>query len=36
MIGTKDSLFGFDSEFRESVKLSDDSKMPVMGRGNLK
>ena len=36
MIGTKDWLFDFDSEFRESVKLGDDSKMPVMGRGNLK
>jgi len=36
MIGTKDWLFDFDSEFRESVKLTDDSKMPVMGRGNLK
>jgi len=36
MIGTKDWLFEFDSEFRESVKLGDDSRMPVMGRGNLK
>ena len=36
MIGTKDWLFDFDSEFRESVKLGDDSEMPVMGRGNLK
>jgi len=32
MIGTKDWLFDFDSEFRESVKLGDDSRMSVMGR----
>jgi len=36
MIGTKDWLFDFDSEFRESVKLGDDSRIRVMGRGNLK
>lgn len=36
MIGTKEWLFDFDSEFRESVKLGDDSRMLVMGRGNLK
>jgi len=36
MIGSKDWLFDFDSEFRESVKLGDDPRMSVMGRGNLK
>lgn len=36
MIGTNEWLFDFDSEFRESMKLGDDSRMPVMGRGNLK
>ena len=36
MIGTKEWLFDFDDTFRESVKLGDDSKMPVMGKGNLK
>jgi hypothetical protein len=36
MVGTKDWLFDYDDSFRESVKLGDDSKMSVMGRGNLK
>jgi len=36
MIGIKDWLFDFDSNFRESVKLGDDSRMSVMGRDNLK
>jgi len=36
MIGTKDWLFDYDDTFIESVKLGDDSKMPVMGKGNLK
>jgi hypothetical protein len=36
MIGTKDWLFDFDSNFRESLKLGDDSRMSVMGIGNLK
>ena len=36
MIETKDWLFDFDGNFRESVKLGDDSKMSFMGRGNLK
>jgi hypothetical protein len=36
MVETKDWLFDYDDSFRESVKLGDDSKMSVMGRGNLK
>ncbi|CAJ2663992.1 unnamed protein product [Trifolium pratense] len=36
MIGTKEWLFDYDDSFRESVKLGDDSRMSVMGRGNLK
>ncbi|MCH94588.1 retrovirus-related Pol polyprotein from transposon TNT 1-94, partial [Trifolium medium] len=36
MVGKKDWLFYFDSEFRETVKLGDNSKMPVIGKGNLK
>jgi hypothetical protein len=36
LVGTKDWLFDYDDSFRESVKLGDDSKMSVMGRGNLK
>lgn len=35
IIGTKDWLFDFDGNFRESVKLGDDSKMSVMGSRNL-
>ncbi|KAK2451463.1 putative mitochondrial protein [Trifolium repens] len=36
MIGTKNCLFDFDETFRESVKLGNDSKMAVMGKGNVK
>jgi hypothetical protein len=36
MVGTKEWFFDFDDEFRESVKLGNDSKMAVMGRGNVK
>ncbi|MCI17698.1 copia-type polyprotein [Trifolium medium] len=36
MVGTKDWLFNFDDGFRESVKLGNDSKMAVMGKGNFK
>ncbi|CAJ2647282.1 unnamed protein product [Trifolium pratense] len=36
MIGNKEWLFDFDDSFRESVKLGDDSKMHVMGKGKLK
>ena len=36
MIGNKEWLFDFDEQFHESVKLGDDSKMSVMGKGNLK
>jgi len=32
MVGIKDWLFYFDNSFRESIKLWDDSKMPVMGK----
>ncbi|MCI01710.1 retrovirus-related pol polyprotein from transposon tnt 1-94 [Trifolium medium] len=36
MIGNKEWLFDFDDSFRESVRLGDDSKMAVMGKGNVK
>ncbi|GAU18821.1 hypothetical protein TSUD_228110 [Trifolium subterraneum] len=36
MIGNKEWLFDFDDSFKDSVKLGDDSKMAVMGKGNLK
>ncbi|MCH80483.1 hypothetical protein A2U01_0001252 [Trifolium medium] len=36
MVSTKDWLFEFDESFRESVKLGNDSKMAVMGKGNVK
>jgi hypothetical protein len=36
MVGRKDWLFNFDESFREMVKLGDNSKMPVMGKGSLK
>ncbi|CAJ2648156.1 unnamed protein product [Trifolium pratense] len=36
MVGTKEWFFDFDDTFRESVKLGNDSKMAVMGRGNVK
>jgi hypothetical protein len=35
MVGSKDWLFDFDDSFRSSVKLGNDSKMHVMGKGNL-
>ncbi|PNX68566.1 serine carboxypeptidase, partial [Trifolium pratense] len=35
MVGNKDWLFEFDESFRESVKLGNDSKMAVMGKGQL-
>jgi hypothetical protein len=36
MIGTKEWLFDFDDSVRESVKLGDDSRMQIKGKGNLK
>ncbi|MCH84026.1 retrovirus-related Pol polyprotein from transposon TNT 1-94 [Trifolium medium] len=36
MIGNKDWLFEFDSSFKDSVKLGNDTKMSVMGKGNVK
>ena len=36
MIGTKEWLFDFDDSFRESIQFRDDSKIPIMGRGNMK
>jgi hypothetical protein len=36
MIGTKEWLFDFDDSFRESVKLGNDSRMAVMGKGNIR
>jgi hypothetical protein len=36
MIGNKDWLTDFDASFRDSVKLGNDAKMPVMGKGNVK
>ncbi|CAJ2641499.1 unnamed protein product [Trifolium pratense] len=36
MIGNKTWLFDFNSNIRESVKLGDDSRMEVKGKGNLK
>jgi len=36
MVGIKDLLFYFDGSFRKSMKLWDDSKMPIMGKCNLK
>ncbi|KAK2412918.1 hypothetical protein QL285_048063 [Trifolium repens] len=36
MIGNKDWLFDFDASFRDSVKLGNDAKMSVMGKGNVK
>jgi hypothetical protein len=36
MTGTKERFFEFDDQFRESVKLGNDSKMVVMGKGNVK
>ncbi|PNX98657.1 gag-pol polyprotein, partial [Trifolium pratense] len=36
MVGNKDWLFDYDDIFKDSVKLGDDSKMAVIGKGNLK
>ncbi|CAJ2635107.1 unnamed protein product [Trifolium pratense] len=36
MVETKNWLFEFDESFRESVKWGNDSKMVVMGKGNVK
>ncbi|GAU37106.1 hypothetical protein TSUD_278930 [Trifolium subterraneum] len=36
MVGNKDWLYEFDGSYRDSVKLGDDSKMNVMGKGNIK
>jgi hypothetical protein len=36
MIGNKDWLFEFDSKFKDSLRLGNDAKMAVMGRGNVK
>jgi len=36
MVGSKDWLFDFNDSFRSFVKLGNDSKMHVMGKGNLK
>ncbi|GAU46070.1 hypothetical protein TSUD_180060 [Trifolium subterraneum] len=36
MSGTKEWMHDFDDSFTESVKLGNDSKMAVMGKGNVK
>ncbi|PNX67946.1 copia-type polyprotein, partial [Trifolium pratense] len=36
MVGNKNWLFDYDDSFKDSVKLGDDSKMSVEGKGNLK
>ncbi|GAU43961.1 hypothetical protein TSUD_283880 [Trifolium subterraneum] len=36
MIGNKDWLYEFDPSFRDSVRLGNDAKMCVMGKGNVK
>ncbi|PNX62457.1 copia-type polyprotein, partial [Trifolium pratense] len=36
MVGNKDWLFDYDDSFKDSVKLGDDSKMAVVGKGNLR
>ncbi|GAU51653.1 hypothetical protein TSUD_414750 [Trifolium subterraneum] len=36
MIGTKEWLYDFDENIRECVKLGDDSRMQIKGKGNLK
>jgi hypothetical protein len=36
MIGNKDWLYEFDENYKDSVRLGDDSRMNVMGRGNVK
>ncbi|PNX56727.1 retrovirus-related Pol polyprotein from transposon TNT 1-94, partial [Trifolium pratense] len=35
MVGNKEWLFDYDDSFKDSVKLGDDSKMAVIGKGNL-
>lgn len=36
MLGNKHWFVDFGEEFRHSVKLGNNSRMPVMGRGNIK
>ncbi|GAU32260.1 hypothetical protein TSUD_53880 [Trifolium subterraneum] len=36
MVGNKSWLFDYDDTFKDSVKLGDDSRMAVVGKGNLK
>ncbi|MCH85501.1 retrovirus-related pol polyprotein from transposon tnt 1-94 [Trifolium medium] len=36
MVGHKEWLFEFDDSYKDSVKLGDDSKMDVKGKGNIK
>ncbi|KAK2452968.1 putative mitochondrial protein [Trifolium repens] len=36
MIGEKEWFFDFDSSYKDSVKLGDDSRMSVMGKGSVK
>ncbi|MCI62854.1 retrovirus-related Pol polyprotein from transposon TNT 1-94, partial [Trifolium medium] len=36
MVGTKEWLFDFNENVREFVKLDDDSRIQVQGKGNLK
>jgi hypothetical protein len=36
MIGNKDWLYEFDENYKDSVRLGDDSRMNVVGRGNIK
>lgn len=36
MCGNKDWFFILDKSFRESVKLGNNSKMIVMGKGNIR
>ncbi|GAU11414.1 hypothetical protein TSUD_344050 [Trifolium subterraneum] len=36
MIGNKDWLFDFDPSFKDSVRLGNDARMSVMGKGNVK
>ncbi|CAJ2675758.1 unnamed protein product [Trifolium pratense] len=36
MVGNKGWLYEFDESYRDTVKLGDDSRMNVMGKGNVK
>jgi transposase InsO family protein len=36
MVGNQDWFFDFDSTYRDSVRLGNDARMPVMGKGNVK